>query len=474
MTTTTPPGNDPEGSEPDAHVLGRQTDPNGIDEAAADEALRLLMQMAPPPGASSSAIDSEPSTASPLGAKPRSRRHRKPRGPRPLWVKVAAIVVLVLLLIPTVSFVKAVTSPDNLSVTERAAEWMRDNHLGPVLNRIENWWLSNHQPKAGGEPDRVIGGTEVTSAGPTTTVKVVAPHLPKPTNVQVPEGVLPVENEGVWLPAGPLVGGAQSMYTTQVRPDSVHTSILDGLAWMDPKLVTFEMFPGTEEPGGKWDKPAQVPMDRRLDLIAAFNAGFRMQDARGGYYLDGQTKGTLRDGAASLVTYKDGRATVGVWGRDITMSPDIAGVRQNLDLIIDNGGGPPNAGGAPGANANPGVAAPGLSDNADGAWGATFGNKILAWRSAVGVTGDGAIVYGYGDGLGALSLAQLMLRAGCVRAMELDINTVWTTFNFYTSTRYLDPTSVEGTKLLPDSFKSANRYLVTDARDFVAVFNRTF
>jgi hypothetical protein len=51
---------------------------------------------------------------------------------------------------------------------------------------------------------------------------------------------------------------------------------------------------------------------------------------------------------------------------------------------------------------------------------------------------------------------------------------VWTTFNFYTSTRYLDPTSVEGTKLLPDSFKSANRYLVTDARDFVAVFNRTF
>jgi hypothetical protein len=50
---------------------------------------------------------------------------------------------------------------------------------------------------------------------------------------------------------------------------------------------------------------------------------------------------------------------------------------------------------------------------------------------------------------------------------------VWTTFNFYNTTRYLDPTSVQGTKLLPESFKSANRYLSPDARDFVAIFART-
>jgi hypothetical protein len=465
MTTTTPPGPDPEGGEPDPGATGTES----LDPLTA--LLRETEGTAGPSPDGSSAEDTLPPPPEATGR--RQRRRKKVRKPRPLWLKITAGVILVILLIPTVSFVRAVATPNNLSFTERGAEWMRDNHLGGVLNTIENWWLSNHQPKAGGEPDRTIENTEVTSAGPTTTVKVVAPHLPKPTNVQVPEGVIPVENEGVWLPAGPVIGGAQSMYTTQVRPDSVHTSILDGLAWMDPKLVKFEMFPGTEEPGGKWDKPAQVPMDQRLSLIAAFNAGFRMDDARGGFYLDGVTKRQLRDGAASLVTYKDGRAAVGVWGRDFVMTPDISGVRQNLDLIIDNGGGPPNPGGVPGASAAPGVAAGGLSDNSDGSWGATFGNKILAWRSAVGVTGDGALVYGYGDGLGALSLAQLMLRAGCVRAMELDINTVWTTFNFYTATRYLDPTSVEGTKLLPDSFKSANRYLSPDARDFVAVFGRT-
>jgi len=335
--------------------------------------------------------------------------------------------------------------------------------------------LTINQPKVGGEPDRTIEAPRLASAadaGPTTTVKTVAPHLPKPPNVKVPDGVLPVPNEGVWQPVGPLVGGAQSMYTTQVRPDSVRTSILDGLTWMDTKLLDFQLIPGTEEPGGRWEGAGQVPMNRRLDLVAAFNSGFRLQDTRGGFYLAGQTRGTLRDGAASFVIYTDGRVQVGSWGRDMQMGPDILAVRQNLDLIIDNGGGAPYPSGTPGAASAPGALVPGLSDNEDGRWGATFGNKILAWRSAVGVTGDGALVYGYGDGLGSQSLAQLMLRAGCVRAMQLDINTVWTTFNFYAPTRYLDPLSVQGTKLLPESFKSANRYLTPDARDFVAVYAR--
>jgi hypothetical protein len=88
------------------------------------------------------------------------------------------------------------------------------------------------------------------------------------------------------------------------------------------------------------------------------------------------------------------------------------------------------------------------------------------------VTGDGALVYGYGSGLGARSLADLLLRAGCVRAMELDINPAWTTFNFYAPSAFNDPASVKGTKLLPESEKSGNRYLSNDSRDFVAVFTR--
>ena len=33
----------------------------------------------------------------------------------------------------------------------------------------------------------------------------------------------------------------------------------------------------------------------------------------------------------------DGTATVGQWGRDLTMGPDIVAARQNLDLPVDGG-----------------------------------------------------------------------------------------------------------------------------------------
>ncbi len=451
MTTTPPPG-------------------DGIDEPTG-------VTISAPTAGDVPASTDQPADEGGRGTRARRSRRRSVgrharRKVRPWWQAIVAAVVIVALLVPASGVVTAVLTPQNLSYSERAAEWMRDNNLGGVLNTIESWWLSRNAPKEGGEPRRAIG-IELPDEETTTTVKpkVIAPHLAKPANVPVPTGVTPLPDEGVWKPVGPIVGGAQSMYYTQVRPDSVHTSILDGLAWMDPLLVSFEVFPGTEEPGGRWDKPSQVPMDRRVSLVAAFNLGFRMQDAMGGFYLDGVTRKPLRDGAASFVVYKNGFATVGEWGRDFTMSPEIAAVRQNLDLIVDNGGGPPTTPGVS-TGAAPGRLVDGLTDNADGKWGATFGNKILAWRSAVGVTADGAVVYGYGDGLGALALANLMLRAGCVRAMELDINTVWTTFNFYTATRFLDPTSVEGTKLLPESFKPANRYLSNDARDFAAVFAR--
>jgi len=421
-------------------------------------------------------VASPPKDPTPDPQAPRSPGRRRRRWPgrlhknTPRWLKVVVAVFALGVLFVAVSFGRALTASNNLTVGERAAEWARDNHLGPVVNQVENWWFTHNAPKSGGEPDRTIAADSSTATSGTGTT---LPHLPPPDAVPVPDGVTPVANEGVWQPVGALVGGAPAMYTTQVRPDSVHTSLLAGLAWMDPQLLRFELHPGTTEPGGTWSEPSQVPTNEMADLVAAFNSGFRMQDARGGFFLDGQTKGELRDGAASFVVYKDGSATVGQWGRDVTMTPDVVAVRQNLDLIIDNGGGAPNLAGKPAADAAPGVPAAGLDDNTNGAWGDTLGNKVLVWRSGVCVTDTGALVYGYGDGLGALSLSELMMRAGCVRAMELDINKSWTTFNTYSAAAPGDPSTVHGAKLLPEQSKGPDRYLSTDARDFIAVLTRS-
>jgi hypothetical protein len=78
-------------------------------------------------------------------------------------------------------------------------------------------------------------------------------------------------------------------------------------------------------------------------------------------------------------------------------------------------------------------------------------------------------VYAASDGLTASSLADMLVRAGVVRAMELDINPNWVTFNLFSHPDPADPTATTGAKLLPDMRRTADRYLGPDSRDFTAI-----
>jgi hypothetical protein len=216
---------------------------------------------------------------------------------------------------------------------------------------------------------------------------------------------------------------------------------------MDTDYLTFDLHPGSAEPGGTWSAGASIPPDQRGDIVAAFNSGFRMADSRGGFYLGGKTAGTMRDGAATIAFYNDGHVDVGQWGRDMQMGPDLAAARQNLDLIVDNG------------QVNPKI-----EDNSGNRWGATIGNALYVWRSGVGVTANGALVYAVGSRLSASTLAQLLIRAGAVRGMELDINTSWTIFIHYSATA----DSSVPSKLLPEMDRPATVYDQTNSRDFIA------
>jgi hypothetical protein len=163
----------------------------------------------------------------------------------------------------------------------------------------------------------------------------------------------------------------------------------------------------------------------------------------------------LRDGAASLVILQDGTVNVGVWGRDFAMDPNIKTVRQNLDLMIDGG-----------------QEVPGLDSDTNDKWGATLGNKVFVWRSAVGVDAQGGLIFVGGNGLNAKTLGDVLVRAGAVRAMELDINSQWVTYYTYDQVYPYDPTAVQGHKLLPDMQRPDDRYLQPGERDFFAMFAR--
>jgi hypothetical protein len=247
------------------------------------------------------------------------------------------------------------------------------------------------------------------------------------------------------------------MYATYLRPDTVHTSLVAAVAWIDPKLVQAVQYAGAVEPGGGgWAHQLPIPQAVRPQLLAVFNSGFKMGDAQGGYYDSGRYARPLRNGAATLWITRDGTPHLGEWGRDGTLTPDVVMVRQNLDLIVD--------GGRP---------APGVQFNNPAKWGYTVGNAVLVWRSGLGVTADGALVYVGGPGLSADGLAQLLVRAGAVRAMELDINSDWVDFFTYApGPPGSPPGDLSVTKLLADMKPSSYNYLSASSRDGIALFSR--
>jgi hypothetical protein len=336
-----------------------------------------------------------------------------------------------------ISFGSALTNPSyGTSLMARAAEWGRDHHLGTVVTWFEEEYYKLNPPKVGGAPSR-----SAFTDGTTPPIRALAAVLPMPPRLRSPAGPW-LPGEGVWHPAGRAVNGAPAIFTTQVRPDGVYTSYVVGVAWMDPRLLRAQLYSGSEVPGGgpyRFTAPISTLASRSLD--AAFNAGFKMQDANGGYYTDHRVVVPLRVGAASLVIYRDGSATVGAWGTQVGLTPKVASVRQNLDLVVNNG-----------------RAVPGLLANDNSQWGATLGGAYAVWRSGIGVTSNGALVYVGGPSLTITSLANLLVDAGAVRAMELDINTDWVQFSTYRAAPGHPLSGANGSSLLPDMAGAPSRY----------------
>jgi len=351
------------------------------------------------------------------------------------------------------SFGSALNNPAyGTSMMARAAEWGRDNHLGWLVTKIEEVNYSLNPPKKGGlpSPNSITPGT-------TPNVPRLAAALPTPSRLSSPAGSW-LPGEGVWHPAGRTVDGVPAIFTTEVRPDATYTSYLVGVAWMDTRLLRAQLYSGSEVPGGgpyQHTAPISTLASRTLD--AAFNAGFKMADANGGYYTDHKVVLPLRIGAASLVVYRDGSATVGAWGSQVAMTKSVVSVRQNLDLIV-NGAKP----------------VPGLLANDNSRWGATLGGAYAVWRSGIGVTKAGALVYVGGPSLTITSLARLLVDAGAVRAMELDINTDWVQFSSYRAAFGVPVGGANGTSLLAGMVGDPSRYFESWwIRDFYTMSLRT-
>ncbi|HEY8653980.1 MAG TPA: phosphodiester glycosidase family protein [Dermatophilaceae bacterium] len=387
------------------------------------------------------------------------QKHRQPPRPgvsrpsrRRIWLRRAGVVILVPLLWLGWSIGGALTAPGTDTTAARLAEWARFNGMGWVVSELEQIQYQLNPPKVGGS---LAGGIPMVSApqmasGPSTRTSRAMPNIAVPAPIP-PQTQPALPNEGVWQTLT-SVRGQPAIRAAFLRPDAQHTSYLVGVAWLNQKLVKMVLHPGYRVPGGSgWSQAFDVPSSQRDRLLATFNSGFTMQDANGGYWQDGQSAVPLRQGAASMVLYKDGHVDVVKWNA-ATPGPDVAAVRQNLGLLVENG-----------------AISPDVNSRTTRTWGKTVGDTTFVWRSALGVRKDGSLVFVVGASMSVPTLAKIVHDAGAVTAMELDINKAWTNFITYTH-----PSSgVAAPHMLTrDEHPNPYRYLQLSSRDFVAVFPR--
>jgi hypothetical protein len=335
-----------------------------------------------------------------------------------------------------ISFWTAMSGPSNSAFTIRAFEWLRDQGAAGFASKVESIYYTLNAPPTGGPALRRLK---------LHSHAVAAVHPPNLTPLIHPA----LSGEGVWTPTETWSGSDSPVQITQFRSDPNYPQMVAGVAWIDPSRTTIQLYPGRLEPSVNLPRgPMEVPVNMRTRLLATFNSGFKLADSHGGFALGGTTYAPLQKGMATFIHYSDGRVDIQSWtgGANVPVGIDYA--RQNLPLIVS--GGQPN---------------PNLNDGPQ--WGATLGNAVRVWRSGIGITAQGDLVYAAANYQTVESLAQILIHAGAIRAMQLDINDYWVTFN-----SYAQPNAGAPSALLTSMTRPVTRYLSPDDRDFFAVYLR--
>jgi hypothetical protein len=383
-------------------------------------------------------LDDGPATEIAVPARPRFWRRPVVRRVR----RAVMVVVALFLTVVGVSIGGALTAPGTDSAAARLAEWGRDHGLGAIITGLETVQYEHNQPKVGGAPTGGIPNAAGVLGG-------AGDRGPAPLPILA--GGAPLPNEGQWHTVVTVKGEA-AVRVAALRPDAQHTSFVAGVMWIDPSLVLGRLQPGYTDPGGSWQASDQITPAMRGSVVAAFNAGFRLNASQGGYYSEGRSAVPLQDGAASLVLDRDGVASVGSWNQEVRMGPEVASVRQNLVMLVDDG------------KVNPSCS------SGSSVWGATLGNAAFIDRSAFGVTASGAEVYVGGPALSVCTLGMILRDAGVVRGMELDINPDWVSGVYFHAQPGGQP---QGFRLYPTQKVPPEHYLSPSSRDWFGWYART-
>lgn len=380
---------------------------------------------------------------------PKQRRPRRKKGRKVRrWLVILSILMITGLVIGTqvngefgatfADTMRAVLGP---TITAQIESWFlgisdQVHHVQYQLSgqQLEPPWMLTHARKPG------VTGARSQPVMPLATIKpLFSPALP---------------GEGVWTTDGlPQATGnlPPPVEKTFIRTDASRPYAIVTLVQFDTRYLALHMVAGTTQPGGPLgvNGPGFIPASDRQQntLIAAFNGGFKYADGQFGMYVNGTTYVPPQNGAATIAVTKEGQIIMGAWGKDARLSQGNTGLaawRQNDALLIDHG-----------------IVSSLANDGA--AWGGTYLNKAYTWRSGLGITSSGSLIYAAGDYLSALTLGKALQAAGAVTAMQTDINPYWVRSFLYNRSA---SGSLQIIKLNPGMQGSGTEYFSGYDRDF--------
>jgi len=289
-----------------------------------------------------------------------------------------------------------------------------------------------------------------TSSSAPTTTTTKAPFQPIPVSpVITPANA----GEGQWAPADtwyPPAPKAPAVMTTTWRPDPSQPSIVAYAVWMRSHTTSLALFPGYQGPGATTlDRgPTQIPSSSQGRLLASFNSGFYEADSAEGFFTHHTLYFPMVNNHATVLSRSDGSVDIVNWTGGASPDASITMARQNLTLLVNDG--KPGAGTDIGSN-----------------WGLTLHGVPAVWRTALGIDRAGNLIYASAPAQTAASMAQIMIQAGAIRAMQLDINPEWPIY-----VTYAGPGAQGPSLFIPNPNQVANRFLYSSTKDFFALYEK--
>ncbi len=329
--------------------------------------------------------------------------------------------------------------------TVRAIPWVGAEGIAWLENRVfairDRVKQAYHSVQSVDEEAEVAQELGVGSQSDKAQEKVDRLAVPNPDSGWPPASIEPlttpeVAGEGKWRAivddphARELPSGAPVFFQTFLRPDPQRTFARVYLTIWDPRLVQLNMVPGTQEPVSATGETGGglIPRDRGTmgRLVAAFNGGFQAVHGEFGMMADRRVYLPPKPWAATVAVFDDGRVGMGSWpgpqdrragydeARAVAALPaGMIAFRQNLTSLVEDG-----------------------RFNPWGRWwwGAAPQQKseqTLTQRSALCLSREGLMIYGWGDSLSPEALGEALVAARCVRAMHLDMNSGHSGMEFY-------------------------------------------